>query len=195
MSCGGHTPTAACPPPQLSWSPRSGRSGCRPWTWPPSACSCSGSRLLHNILINPSILHCWEDLILNTHWNFPHPSHNFWKIHSIPSIPLFSWEIIPAGANIWSWRTDATYGGDGGGEAHGRDTELPLLHVDHVAPGLQVDFVVESDHDEDGQPEGETGGHDGVGVVHYEPALVRVTALVNNSVSININTESQEIKF
>ena len=85
--------------------------------------------------------------------------------------------------------------GDGGGETHGGHAELPLSHVLHVSLGLQVDFVVESDHDEDGQPEGETGGHDGVGVVHYEPALVRVTALVNNPVSININTESQEIKF
>ena len=43
--------------------------------------------------------------------------------------------------------------------------------------GLQVDFVVESDHDQDRQPEGEAGGDDGVCVIHYEPALLRVTAL------------------
>ena len=47
-----------------------------------------------------------------------------------------------------------------------------------MSPGLQVDLVVERDHDEDGQPEGEAGGHDGVGVVHYELALLRVAAPV-----------------
>ena len=87
-------------------------------------------------------------------------------------------ESVAAGGDH-SYTADTGYGG---GETHSGHAELPLSHVLHVSLGLQVDFVVESDHDEDGEPEGETGGHDGVGVVHYEPALIRVTALVNNSV-------------
>ena len=54
---------------------------------------------------------------------------------------------------------------------------LPGPHTVEVALGLEIYFVVEGDHDQDGQPEGEAGGHDGVCVIHYEPALLRVTAL------------------
>ena len=55
---------------------------------------------------------------------------------------------------------------------------LPGPHAVEVALGLEIYFVVEGDHDEDGQPEGEAGGHDGVGVVHDEPALLGVVILV-----------------
>ena len=47
-----------------------------------------------------------------------------------------------------------------------------------MSPGLQIDLVVERDHDEDGQPECEAGGDDGVGVIDDEPALLRVVPLV-----------------
>ena len=55
---------------------------------------------------------------------------------------------------------------------------LPGPHAVEVSLGLEIYFVVEGDHDEDGQPEGEAGGHDGVGVVHDEPALLGVVVLV-----------------
>ena len=55
---------------------------------------------------------------------------------------------------------------------------LPGPHAVEVSLGLEIYFVVEGDHDEDGQPEGEAGRHDGVGVVHDEPALLGVVILV-----------------
>ena len=55
---------------------------------------------------------------------------------------------------------------------------LPGPHTVEVALGLEIYFVVEGDHDQDGQPEGEAGGHDGVGVVHDEPALLGIVVLV-----------------
>ena len=55
---------------------------------------------------------------------------------------------------------------------------LPGPHTVEVALGLEIYFVVEGDHNEDGQPEGEAGGHDGVGVVHDEPALLGIVVLV-----------------
>ena len=55
---------------------------------------------------------------------------------------------------------------------------LPGPHAVQVAPGLEVDLVVEGDHDEDRQPERHARGHDGVGRVDDEPALLRVLVLI-----------------
>ena len=43
-----------------------------------------------------------------------------------------------------------------------------------LADGLLVDAVVHDEHDDDGDPEGERGGDEGVGLVHPEDALVGV---------------------
>ena len=43
-----------------------------------------------------------------------------------------------------------------------------------LADGLLVDAVVHDEHDDDGNPEGERGGDEGVGLVHPEDALVGV---------------------
>ena len=51
-------------------------------------------------------------------------------------------------------------------------------HAGQVSPRLSVDLIVESDHDQHRQPEGEAGGDDGVGVVDNEPTLVRIVILV-----------------
>ena len=111
------------------------------------------------------------------------------RLHSLVLVRLLVWlghghlEGVAAGGH----HADAADGGDGRGEAHGGHAELTLPHVLHVSLGLQVDFVVEGDHDQDWQPESEAGRDDSVGVIHYEPALVRVAALPNKSVEININ--------
>ena len=43
-----------------------------------------------------------------------------------------------------------------------------------LSDGLLVDAVVHDEHDDDGDPEGERGGDEGVGLVHPEDALVGV---------------------
>ena len=48
------------------------------------------------------------------------------------------------------------------------------LHVLLLLHGLLEDEVVDGEHDDDREPEGEGGGDEGVGLVHPEDALVGV---------------------
>ena len=63
-------------------------------------------------------------------------------------------------------------------DSHSCPPVLPGAHAVQVPLGLEVNLVVEGDHDQHRQPERHTGRHDGVGRVDDELALLRVLVLV-----------------
>ena len=84
---------------------------------------------------------------------------------------------------------DAAHAGQRRGEAHGGQTVLAGPHAVQMSLGLEVNLVVEGDHDQHWQPERHTGRHDGVGRVHDEPALLGIGVLVEEILFCRVPAE------